>query len=662
MQKLLIANRGEIAVRIARTCRDMGIATVAVFSDPDADGEHVAACDEAVALGGDTPATSYLRQDALLDAARRTGADAVHPGFGFLAENADFARAVVDAGLTWVGPSPEAIAAMGDKVEAKRRMADAGVPLLPSAELPVDADVAAAGAEVGFPLMVKAAAGGGGKGMRVVRDPEDLADAVASARRESSSAFGDDRVFLERYVARARHVEVQVVGDTHGRVVHLFERECSIQRRHQKVVEESPSPGLPPERRDELCAAAVEAAQAVDYVNAGTVEFVLDDASGDFYFLEMNTRLQVEHPVTEEVTGVDLVRWQLLVAQEQPIPVAQEEVTTRGHAIEVRLYAEDPHNDYLPATGTLTGFRPASDVPLRWETGVVEGSVVSPFYDPMVAKVVASAPTRREAATLLARGLERTVVQGVTTNRDLLVAVLREEAFLAGDTTTSYLDERFPTAADRQFPPPPAVADLAVVAALVHEQTEDEEPAWATVPSGFSNTGLGPLAVPVIVAGERREATIARDRDGTWRVAPRGADARPVRILTRDQDRLRLEVDGHRVDALVHVDGPSVQVVLPGANVTLHREPRFPAARAVEEPGAALSPMPGAVVDVLVEAGQEVSRGDVLVVVEAMKMEHRIAADVDGTVAEVRVGPGDQVEADDVLVVIDPDRASDEDG
>ena len=653
IQKVLIANRGEIAVRVARTCRAMGIGTVAVFSEPDADGEHVAACDEAVAIGGDTPATSYLRQDALLDAARRTGADALHPGFGFLAENADFARAVLDAGLVWIGPSPDAIAAMGDKVEAKRRMADAGVPLLPSTQLDVDTDVDAAGAEVGFPLMVKAAAGGGGKGMRVVEDAAGLADAVASARRESASAFGDDRVFLERYVAHARHVEVQVVGDTHGEVVHLFERECSIQRRHQKVVEETPSPRLTPALRAELCAAAVEAARAVDYVGAGTVEFVLDDDTGDFAFLEMNTRLQVEHPVTEQVTGVDLVRWQLLVAQGLPLPVAQDEIHVTGHAIEVRLYAEDPGNDYLPVTGTLTGFRPAADVDLRWESGVVEGSAVSPFYDPMVAKVIGSAPTREEAATLLARGLERTIIQGVTTNRDLLVAILRDEAFLAGDTTTAYLDHRFPTATDRRFPPAEAAADLAVVVALVEEHLRDPAPVWRGVPSGFSNTGLGPMAVDVLVAGHQQQATIERDRDGTWHVAPRGEDATAVRVLDRAPGRLLLQVDGHRFDALVHVDGPSVQVVLPGANVTLRREPRFPHARTAEEPGAALSPMPGSVIEVLVAEGQQVARGDVLVVVEAMKMEHRIAADVDGVVSAVKVQAGTQVEADDVLVVVD---------
>ena len=657
VRKVLIANRGEIVERIARTCRDMGIATVAVCSDPDVGAPFVRACDEAVRIGGDAPASSYLRQDALLAAAERTGADAVHPGFGFLAENATFARAVEDAGLTWVGPSADAIAAMGDKVEAKRRMAAAGVPLLASAEVTGDDPeaLAAAGEEVGFPLMVKATAGGGGKGMRVVERPEGLADAVAGARRESGSAFGDDRVFLERYVPRARHIEVQVVGDHHGTVVHLYERECSIQRRHQKVLEESPSPGLTDAQRQQVCTAAVDAARAVDYVNAGTVEFVLDDETGEFAFLEMNTRLQVEHPVTEQVAGVDLVRWQLLVAAGDPLPLRQDDIRPRGHAIEVRLYAEDPANDYLPVTGTLTGFRPAPDVDLRWDGGVVEGSVVSPFYDPMLAKVIAWAPSRGEAARRLARGLQRTIIQGVTTNRDLLCAILADPTYLDGATTTGFLSERFPAAVDRRFPPTDAAADLAVVATLVQEQVAVTGVGQDTLPAGFSNTGLGPMLVPVLVGGVRREATIEPQRDGSWRVAPDGSEPRTVHVVERGPQGLRLDVEGRRFDATIHVDGPSVQVVLPDANVTLHREPRFPHAAPSDEPGAAIAPMPGSVVEVLVSEGDRVARGDGLLVVEAMKMEHRLEADVDGVVADVRVAAGTQVEADDVLVVVHPD-------
>jgi propionyl-CoA carboxylase alpha chain len=662
MRKVLIVNRGEIVVRIARTCRAMGIATVAVFSDPDADAVHVAACDEAVAIGGDSPATSYLRQDALLEAAARTGADAVHPGFGFLAENAPFAQAVIDAGLTWIGPTPDAIAAMGDKVEAKRRMADAGVPLLRSAEVEGDDESALRDAAdtVGYPLMVKAAAGGGGKGMRVVDAPADLVDAVAAARREAGSAFGDDRVFLERYVARARHVEVQVVGDNHGNVVHLFDRECSIQRRHQKVVEESPAPGLSDAQRSALWQAAVDAARAVGYVNAGTVEFVLDDDTGEFAFLEMNTRLQVEHPVTEEVTGEDLVRWQLLVAQGDPLPRGQETITAHGHAIEVRLYAEDPAHQYLPATGTLTGFRPAPVPALRWESGVVEGSVVSPFYDPMLAKVIAHAPTRREAATALATGLERTIVQGVVTNRDLLVQVLRHPGFVDGTPTTSFLAEQYPSDADRRFPPSDDVADLAVIVALLVEQADGTQDGHvpSTVPSGFTNTGLGPMPVEILVGGAQRTATVEADRIG-WRIDPGSGTAVHARMVARDGDRVRVDVGGHQVHARVHVDGSSVQVALPGDNVTLIRAPRFPHRTLDAEPGAALSPMPGTVVSVAVAEGDRVAVGDLLAVVEAMKMEHRIACDVDGVVASVRVEAGTQVEADDVLVLVEPDGQSD---
>jgi propionyl-CoA carboxylase alpha chain len=490
-RKVLIANRGEIAVRIARTCRSMGIATVAVHSDVDVDALHVRSCDEAVRLGGATPAESYLRTDALLDAAARTGADAVHPGYGFLSENAGFARAVTDAGLTWIGPTPDAIAAMGDKIEAKRRMASAGVPLVPGVELPDGADVAAAGEQVGYPLLVKAAAGGGGKGMRAVHDPAHLADAVDAARREAAGAFGDGTVFLERLVASPRHLEVQVVGDTAGTVLHAFERECSIQRRHQKVVEEAPSPSIDDEVRAALCDAAVTAARAIGYVSAGTVEFVADEsklavrrAGGDvdprdcFAFLEVNTRLQVEHPVTEETVRVrdqatgsldplDLVRVQLLVAGGHPLPFAQDQLLQTGHAIEARLYAEDPAAGYLPATGTLEAFAPAPGEGVRWDAGIVEGDVVSVHYDPMLAKVIGVGPTREEAAARLARALDHTVLVGTVTNRDLLIDVLRDERFLAADTTTAYLDERYPDDAARRFVPDDEVVDLALVAATI---------------------------------------------------------------------------------------------------------------------------------------------------------------------------------------------------
>ena len=520
---VLIANRGEIAVRIARTCQAMGIRSVGVASDVDADASHVHACDDVVMIGGASPGESYLRGDALIAAAQRAGADAIHPGFGFLAEDPRFAADVLAAGLTWIGPSPEVIASMGDKLEAKRRMSAAGVPLVPGEELPpepTEADLHAAAERIGLPIMVKAAGGGGGKGMRAVHHLGDLADAVAAARREAGSAFGDDRVFLERLIARPRHVEVQVVGDQHGQVVHLFERECSIQRRHQKVVEECPSPGIDAEVRGVLTAAATDAARALGYVSAGTVEFVVDEdvlarrragedvpAADAVAFLEVNTRLQVEHPVTEEVvrvrdphTGallpIDLVRWQLLIAGGGALPARQEDLTPVGHAIEVRLYAEDVPAGYLPATGTL----PAFDVPalpgVRRELGVRAGEVVSPHYDPMLAKVIASGPTRAEAAARLATALSLSPIQGVVTNRDLLVAILRHEPFLAGDTTTAYLAEHLDELLAASRPTADATAMAAVLAA-VHATAADGQQVRAGgaavlpgLPPAFSPSGV----------------------------------------------------------------------------------------------------------------------------------------------------------------------------
>jgi propionyl-CoA carboxylase alpha chain len=711
--KVLIANRGEIAVRIARTCRDLGLGTVAVFSDVDDGALHVEACDEAIRLGGATPAESYLRGDAIVDAARRAGADAVHPGYGFLAENAAFARAVADAGLVWIGPTPDAIEAMGDKIEAKRRMADAGVPLVPGAELAaeVDADsdeVARAGAGVGFPLMVKAAAGGGGKGMRVVHEAADLAEAVAAARREAAGAFGDDRVFLERFVASPRHVEVQVLGDAHGSVVHLFERECSIQRRHQKVVEESPSPGIDDAVRTALGEAAVTAARAIGYVNAGTVEFIADEAvlarrrAGEdvdpreaFAFLEVNTRLQVEHPVTEEVVRVrtaagaldpvDLVRLQLLVAMGERLPFGQGDLVQVGHAIEVRLYAEDPANNYLPATGTLTAFAPAVVEGLRYDVGIRAGDTVSTYYDPLLAKVVAAAPTRTEAAARLARALDRTVLHGTTTNRDLLVAVLRDETFLAGDTTTAYLDERFASDQDRSFSPAERDVEVALVAATLAGTVSARADArvLATLPSGFTNTGAFDPEASFSVAGEEWRVRYRLERDGSWRVwltaagreasvasdaaaddGPNEADEADaaatrqyiVRLHATDvHGRLDLEIEGHRQRVQVVGEGGDLQVLTASGRVQLQALPRFPEAGEEEVAGATLAPMPGSVVTVAVEPGQQVARGTLLVTVEAMKMEHRVTAPFDGTVAEVRVTAGQQVDADQVLVVVEAD-------
>ncbi|HET7523387.1 MAG TPA: biotin carboxylase N-terminal domain-containing protein, partial [Acidimicrobiales bacterium] len=480
--RLLIANRGEIARRVARTARSMGIETVAVYSDPDASSPFVSEATAAVPLRGRTAAETYLNIDALITAARTSGADAVHPGYGFLSERAAFAQAVQAAGLTWVGPPPNVIDIMGDKMAAKRLMSGAGVPVLPTWQ-PDDPDIT-------FPVLVKAAAGGGGKGMRVVGAPGELPEAVAAARREAQAAFGDGTVFLERYLTQARHVEIQILADAHGNAIHCFERECSIQRRHQKVIEESPSPALDDSLRERMGQAALAAAKAVGYVNAGTVEFVVEP-TGDFWFLEVNTRLQVEHPVTEEVTGLDLVREQLLVADGSPLSVEQADLTIRGHAIEARLYAEDPAAGFLPATGRLVDWAPAVDPPVRWDSGVETGVEIGVEFDPMLAKVVAHAPTRLEAARRLALALDRSRIRGVTTNRDFLVAVLRHPRFLAGDTTTAFIDDSG-VALSRSLSPG-EVRTAAMAAALsARAGATRARKVLRSIPAGWRNSVMPP--------------------------------------------------------------------------------------------------------------------------------------------------------------------------
>jgi propionyl-CoA carboxylase alpha chain len=598
--------------------------------------------------------------------------------------------------LTWVGPRPETIAAMGDKLEAKQRMADAGVPVLPSAELRHDHDddqLRDAAGYVGYPLMVKAAAGGGGKGMRAVHDPDDLLAAVAAARREAGSAFGDDRVFLERLVARPRHLEVQVLGDTHGQVVHLFERECSIQRRHQKVVEESPAPGITPAIREALTTAATDAARALGYVSAGTVEFVGDedvlarlragedlDPRDAFAFLEVNTRLQVEHPVTEEVVRVldhvtgqlrelDLVRLQLLIAAGAPLLVAQDDVRQDGHAIEARLYAEDPSVGYLPATGTLHAFRPAGGAGVRWDVGVEAGDEVTPHYDPMLAKVVARAPTRVEAAARLATALDTTSLLGVTTNHDLLVAVLRDDAFLAGDTTTAFLAERFGDTPSSPAPRPADVDRAAVVAALhATAWTHAETAVIPSLPAGFASHATLPVQLHYVADDAERTVRLLARRDGSMSVEVRVGV--PAGFLTDEgevtnellatvravgPDHLDVELDGLLLHArLDRAPDGVVEVQTGGRRVRLQGQPRFPSTQARAEQGAVAAPMPGTVVGVDVEVGASVTAGQVLVRVEAMKMEHRVVATEDGEVTAVHVEVGAAVAASEALVTIEP--------
>ncbi|RGC70906.1 Acetyl-/propionyl-coenzyme A carboxylase alpha chain [Micromonospora sp. MW-13] len=650
--RLLVANRGEIARRVLATCRMLGVETVAVHSDADADAPFVAEADQAVRLPGSTPAETYLRIEAILDAARKSGADAVHPGYGFLAENAEFAAAVTDAGLTWVGPPAKAIAAMGDKMAAKALLADAGVPMLPTW---TDADEI-----TDFPVLVKASAGGGGRGMRIVSDAAGLAEAVASARREAAGAFGDGTVFVERYVERGRHVEVQVFGDVHGTVLAFGERDCSIQRRHQKIVEEAPAV-LPDGVRERLHAAAVAAARAVGYVGAGTVEFLLAP-DGEFYFLEMNTRLQVEHPVTEAVTGLDLVRLQLLVAEGEPLPLAATPPVT-GHAIEVRLCAEDPAEGFRPATGTLHRFAVpgvagmfAPTRGLRLDSGVVDGSTVGVHYDSMLAKLVAWAPTRAEAARLLAGALARAELHGVTTSRDLLVRVLRSPEFAAAEVDTGFLDRH-----DEVFAPllPPDGVPLAALAAALASAAARRSAATvlAGLPSGWRNVPAFPQVARYAGPGGEIDVRYRLDRTGAladWATDP--ATRRTVALVGAAPDRVVLDVDGVRRAFRVHRVGSAVFVDGPDGAASLAELPRFPLPGAELAAGSLLAPLPGAVARVHVEVGQRVAAGDLLLTLEAMKLEHPVLAPTDGVVAELPVPAGGQVDTGTVLAVVSPEE------
>ncbi|MGB0614473.1 MAG: acetyl/propionyl/methylcrotonyl-CoA carboxylase subunit alpha [Acidimicrobiales bacterium] len=636
IRSVLVANRGEIARRVFRTARSMGMHCIAVFVDADADAPFVQEADEAVRLPG-----SYLDAGAVLAAAQRTGAEAIHPGYGFLSENAAFARAVTEAGIRWVGPSPDVIESMGDKIAAKRVAVEAGVPTLPSSEDP------SADAQVGYPLLVKASAGGGGKGMRIVESADDLADAVQSAQREALSGFGDETVFLERYVASSRHIEIQILGDAHGNVVHLGERECSIQRRHQKIVEESPSPVVDAEMRTAMGEAALSLARHMGYESAGTVEFLVDDATREFFFLEVNTRLQVEHPVTEEVTGIDLVREQLRVAGGVELGYDQDDIDWIGSAIEVRLYAEDPDNDFLPATGTLSAYRPADEPVVRWDSGVEEGSVVGVDFDPMLAKVIAHGPTRAEAAGRLALALERMHLGGVVTNRDFLVATLRNEAFFAGDTTTDFIDRIDP--AGSQAAPDTAMA--AIVAAMwIQGRNRADDRVWGFARSNFRTGSLPPQYIEFETGpDETHRIEYSLRRDGGFTLG----SGETVLVHEWTPDDIELEVDGRRLRAAVTVADGVGYVTLGRTTVTLPVKPRFAVPGSELPTGGLVAPMPGSVIELRCAVGDTVDAGQVLVVLEAMKMEHHITAPFAGTVTVLPIAVGDQVENGALLLTIE---------
>jgi propionyl-CoA carboxylase alpha chain len=622
----MVANRAEIASRVFRTCRSLGISTVAIHSDADAGLPYVREADVAVRLPGNTPAETYLDVAAVLAAAKASGADAIHPGYGFLSENAAFARAVIGAGLTWVGPTPESIDAMGSKIGAKALMRAAGVPVLEAPESPTEADL---------PLLVKASAGGGGRGMRVVRSLADLPDEIAAAEAEAASAFGDGTVFVEPYVERGRHVEVQVVGTSvYG------DRDCSLQRRHQKVVEEAPAPGLSDEVREALHDAARRAAEAVDYRGAGTVEFLYDPATERFFFLEMNTRLQVEHPVTELVHGVDLVELQLAAAEADRWTGRPE--PAHGHAIEVRLYAEDPAADYQPQSGTLTRFDLPVEDGIRVDAGYATGSEVSTHYDAMLAKVVAHAPTREAAARKLAGVLSRARIHGVRTNRAQLVAVLRDERFLSGEVSTDLLPlvERRETSAGLA----PAAAALALA-----ELTKRARTVQKGIPVAFRN-----------VVSQPQVTEFDGDVSVRWWGGRDGYVLEDAVVVSASPTEVVLESDGVRTSYEVshggHGGHDSYDVDWAGGHVALRRTPRFVDPADAVASGSLLAPMPGTVVGVHVEAGQQVEAGQSVLVLEAMKMQHRVSAPYAGTVTEIDVKPGQQVAAGEVLAVVEENQ------
>ncbi len=661
IRKLLVANRGEIACRVMRTCRSLGIATVAVFSDADACARHVREADEALHIGESVASASYLNIPAILAAARRAGADAIHPGYGFLAENADFAAACDAAGLTFVGPSADVIQRMGSKREAKRLAADAGVPVVPgyAGEDMSDARLLAAAQEVGFPVMVKASAGGGGKGMRIVTDASELPAALAAARREALSAFGDETLLLEKALIEPRHIEIQIFGDSHGAVIALGERECTIQRRHQKVIEETPSIALSPEQRALMSAAAVAIGRTLGYSGAGTVEFIVD-RDGAFYFLEVNTRLQVEHPVTELVTGLDLVRWQILVAEGHPLPVAQQQVTFSGHAVEARVYAEDPASDGLPQAGVVALWRAPEGDGVRVDAGVATGDTISPWYDPMVAKISAHGATRDEALRRLDAALRHTVLFGVRSNLDYVRRVLLHPDHRAGRISTAFLDQH---AADLLPAEPDTLVDgltPAQLAALaITMQRLGEMP--APTPTTWRNNRNRPLLevykqAPGNAAPSDVRLALTPQRAGWYSVAF-GADGEEgqtysVRVRERQGPDIWLEIEGHALRMVALEAQPEEWWArVAGETIRLLRQPPLPAPGAARASNDALTaPMPGQVIAVLVAEGQAVTAGAPLMILEAMKMEHTIRAPHDGVVAAIHYHPGDQVRAAAVLL------------
>ena len=635
---LLIANRGEIACRIIKSAHEMGIRCIAVYVDADRDAPFVKEADESIYL----PDGGYLDGNLILEAAKKSRAQAIHPGYGFLSENAVFARKVIKEGFVWVGPSAHVISVMGDKLKAKELAIKAKVPTLPMTSDPKEAK------NIGYPLLIKAAAGGGGKGMRIVTDKKDLKESIVSAQREAKSGFGDERVFIERYVEKSRHIEIQILGDAHGNVVHLGERECSIQRRHQKIIEESPSPRVSDEIRTAMGDAAVMLAKKIKYQSAGTVEFLFDDKTGEFWFLEVNTRLQVEHPVTEEVTGIDLVCEQLRIARGEDLGYEQDDIEFNGSAIEARLYAEDPNNDFLPEIGTLIAFEDGYDADARWDSGVTSGSVIGTDFDPMLAKVISYAPTRIDAAGKLARALESAHIGGVKTNRDFLIACLRSDEYLSGDTTTDFID--------RVKPPrtlnlsSEEIEHVTSLAALWIQKTNKENTSLLKfMPSGWTNGRLPKQNVTLLLNEDSYKVEYKYDRNLGFIF-----DSNKVaKIHDQNEFGLDVEFDGKRHFSRITMLDDQVLVHMPYGDVMLKVKPRFVTPGLEIKAGGLVAPMPGKVIDLKVKKGGKVRAGDTLIVLEAMKMEHSIKASENGIVSDLLVSVNDQVENGALLMVVD---------
>jgi 3-methylcrotonyl-CoA carboxylase alpha subunit len=657
--KVLIANRGEIACRVIRTARQLGISTMAVYSDADRGALHAELADEAWPIGPPPAHDSYLNIAAILEAARKSGAEAVHPGYGFLSENAEFAEACEAAGIVFIGPPASAIRAMGSKAEAKALMQRHGVPLVPGyhGEDQDPRRLAEEAQRIGFPVLIKASAGGGGRGMRVVGSAAEFAAALESAKREAKAAFGDDRMLIEKCLKRPRHIEIQIFADRHGNTVHLFERECSIQRRHQKVIEEAPAPGLDAEQRSAMGEAAVAAACAVGYIGAGTVEFIAE--AGAFYFIEMNTRLQVEHPVTEAVTGLDLVEWQFRVAAGEALPLCQQDLLLRGHAIEARLYAEDPERGFLPQTGTLHRLRFPSPETARVDTGVRQGDAVTPFYDPMIAKIIVWGEDRPAALGGLRRALAETAVLGVATNRDFLTRVAAHPKFAAGAIDTGFIERHRPQLIQQLSPAPDAVLAAAALSRLAGCEVAAREAAtrsgdpyspWARI-DGWRLSGVGHQEL-VFRDGAEERKIIAIARTGDW-LLQIGEQAIAASGEHRPDGKFSLMLDGVRREVTVLDHGSETAVFLGGESWQLVEiDPLAPAAGEDPTTGRLTAPMPGRVTQLMVEPGSHVRRGEALMVIEAMKMEHTITAPADGVVEAVRFAVGELVEEGAELIAL----------